>query len=71
MMLGRQNLKDGVLFAIILILYSLFRFGIDFVRYYENASNYWGNQVVALALTVIGVVLLVVFQRRESGSARA
>ncbi len=71
MLLGRRKLKDGVLFAIILILYSLFRFGIDFVRYYENAANYWGNQVVALALTLVGVVLLVVFQRRNSGNARA
>lgn len=71
MLLGRRKLKDGVLFAVVLILYSLFRFGIDFVRYYENASNYWGNQVVALALTLVGVVLLVVFQRRKSGDARA
>jgi phosphatidylglycerol:prolipoprotein diacylglycerol transferase len=71
MLLGRRKLKDGALFAIILILYSLFRFGIDFVRYYENASNYWGNQVVALALALVGVVLLVVFQRRNPGDARA
>jgi phosphatidylglycerol:prolipoprotein diacylglycerol transferase len=69
--LERRNLKDGVLFSIILILYSLFRFGIDFVRYYENAANFWGNQVVALGLTVIGIVLLVVFQRRRSSDARA
>ncbi len=62
--LERRRLKDGVLFATILILYSVFRFGIDFVRYYENSSNFWGNQVVALGLTAVGVVMLVVCLRR-------
>jgi len=61
--LERRHLKDGVLFSILLILYSLFRFGIDFVRYYEDASNFWGNQVVALVLTAIGVALLILFLR--------
>jgi len=61
--LERRRLKDGVLFALILIVYSLFRVGIDFVRYYEDASNFWGNQVVALALTAIGVALLILFLR--------
>jgi phosphatidylglycerol:prolipoprotein diacylglycerol transferase len=64
LLLERRKLKDGVLFAVMLILYSLFRFGIDFVRYYENASNYWGNQIVALVLTAVGVVLLFLFLRR-------
>ncbi len=63
--LERRRLKDGVLFAVILILYSLYRFGIDFVRYYEDAANYWGNQVVSLGLVAVGVVLLLVFLRRQ------
>ncbi len=67
LLLERRRLKDGVLFAVMLILYSLFRFGIDFVRYYENAANYWGNQIVALVLTLIGVVLLILFLRRSQG----
>ncbi|MFO7675612.1 MAG: prolipoprotein diacylglyceryl transferase [bacterium] len=71
LLLERRRLKEGVLFAVMLILYSLFRFGIDFVRHYENAANYWGNQVVALGLTAVGIVLLVVFLRRRSGGARA
>lgn len=71
LLLERRKLKDGVLFSVILALYSLFRFGIDFVRYYEDAANYWGNQVVALGLAVFGVVLLVVFQRRRAGGARS
>jgi len=71
LLLERRRLRDGVLFAVILILYSLFRFGIDFVRHYDDAANFWGNQVVALGLTAIGIVLLVLFQRRRSGVARS
>ncbi len=65
LLLERRRLKPGVLFAIILILYSLFRFGIDFVRYYEDAANFWGNQVVALVLTLFGLALLLIFLRRK------
>ncbi|MEO0081741.1 MAG: prolipoprotein diacylglyceryl transferase [candidate division WOR-3 bacterium] len=69
--LERRKLKDGVLFAVMLILYSLFRFGIDFVRYYENASNFWGNQVVALGLTAVGLVLLLVLIRRKQPARKS
>jgi phosphatidylglycerol:prolipoprotein diacylglycerol transferase len=65
LLLGRRRLKDGVQFSVILILYSLFRFGIDFVRYYENRANFWGNQVVSLALAAVGGALLVFFLRRR------
>ncbi|MEO0086312.1 MAG: prolipoprotein diacylglyceryl transferase family protein, partial [candidate division WOR-3 bacterium] len=53
LILERRKLREGVLFALILVLYSLFRFGIDFVRFYENAANFWGNQIVALSLTAL------------------
>lgn len=65
LILERRRLKPGVVFAIILILYSLFRFGIDFVRYYENAANFWGNQIVSLVLALIGFILLFIFSRRR------
>jgi phosphatidylglycerol:prolipoprotein diacylglycerol transferase len=74
--LERRNLKPGVLSGIVLIVYSLFRFGIDFVRYYENASNLWGNQVVSLVLTAVGIALVIVFLRmpreapKHAGAAR-
>jgi phosphatidylglycerol:prolipoprotein diacylglycerol transferase len=61
--LERRKLRPGVLSAVLLIIYSLFRFGIDFVRFYENGANFWGNQVVALCLTAVGVVLLFLFLR--------
>lgn len=67
LLLERRKLKPGVLTGIMLVIYSLFRFGIDFVRHYENASNFWGNQIVALSLTVVGIVLIVVFNRMAAG----
>ncbi len=65
LVLERRKLNPGVLFALILFLYSFFRFGIDFVRFYENAANFWGNQVVALTLVAISIVLLIIFSRRK------
>ena len=69
LVLERRNLKSGVLCGILLVAYSLFRFGIDFVRHYENAANLWGNQIVALGLTAVGLVLIVIFQRMPRQAA--
>jgi phosphatidylglycerol:prolipoprotein diacylglycerol transferase len=67
LLLERRHPKPGVLTGIMLIVYSLFRFSIDFVRSYENTSNFWGNQIVALSLAALGLVLIVVFQRMAVG----
>ena len=68
--LEKRKLRPGVLSAVLLIIYSLFRFGIDFVRYYENSANLWGNQVVALVMTAVGIALLILFLRWPFKSAR-
>jgi phosphatidylglycerol:prolipoprotein diacylglycerol transferase len=60
----RRRWRPGVLFGVMLTLYSLFRFLIDFVRYYENAANLWTNQYVALGLAVIGLVVVLIAHRR-------
>jgi phosphatidylglycerol:prolipoprotein diacylglycerol transferase len=52
--------KDGLLFGIIMILYALFRFGIDFVRFYENQSNFWVNQIIALGFFTIALIFTIV-----------
>ena len=69
--LEKRRLKPGAVAAILLIIYSLFRFGIDFVRYYENSANLWGNQIVALCLTAVGVALLILFLRWPFKPAQA
>ena len=68
--LEKRKLRPGVLAAILLIVYSLFRFGIDFVRYYEDGANFWGNQVVSLCMTAAGVALLILFLRWPFKQAR-
>jgi phosphatidylglycerol:prolipoprotein diacylglycerol transferase len=69
LLMEKRQLKPGVLSAILLVAYSAFRFGIDFVRYYENGANLWGNQVVSMVLGALGIALLVLFLRLPAGKA--
>jgi phosphatidylglycerol:prolipoprotein diacylglycerol transferase len=66
LLLERRRWRPGILFGVMLILYSLFRFLIDFVRYYENASNLWTNQFIALGLAAIGLVVLLIARRQSA-----
>ncbi|MCS7257834.1 MAG: prolipoprotein diacylglyceryl transferase [candidate division WOR-3 bacterium] len=56
LVLERKKLKPGALFGIILSLYALFRFLIDFIRYYENLENFIVNQIIAGSLFIIGII---------------
>ena len=56
--LGKSRHK-GAVFSQFLIFYGGFRFGIDFIRYYENNANFWINQVIAIGLVIVGLTLLV------------
>jgi phosphatidylglycerol:prolipoprotein diacylglycerol transferase len=60
LILEKKHLKDGVLFGIILMFYSLFRFAIDFVRYYEDAANFWVNQIIAIGIVVLAIVFIII-----------
>ena len=72
LLLERRKWRPGILFGVMLILYSLFRFLIDFVRYYENAANLWTNQFIALGLTAIGVTVVLIARRRSTaGGSRS
>lgn len=51
--------RRGDIFALYLIFSGGFRFGIDFIRFYENRANFIINQIVALGLVVVGVVILI------------
>lgn len=57
---------DGFLFFLFLILYGLSRFLVDFVRYYDNYfGEFFGvnitiNQVISLAMIVVGTTFLVI-----------
>lgn len=49
--------RMGEIFSLYLVFYGIFRFGIDFVRYYENLGNFWINQIIALGLAIVGVII--------------
>lgn len=51
--------KIGIVFSLYLIFSGAFRFGIDFIRYYENAANLWINQVISFAIVGAGIILYV------------
>jgi phosphatidylglycerol:prolipoprotein diacylglycerol transferase len=54
----RKAMRKGAIFSQFLIFYGGFRFGIDFIRYYEDSANFWINQAIAIGLVVVGVILL-------------
>jgi phosphatidylglycerol:prolipoprotein diacylglycerol transferase len=58
--------QRGEIFSLYLISHGAFRFGVDFIRYYEDASNFWINQAIALGLVIIGAVILIKAYRRKN-----
>jgi phosphatidylglycerol:prolipoprotein diacylglycerol transferase len=72
LLMDRKRRPDGSLTAAFLILYGLFRFGIDFFRYYEPSVqiNVGGisltfNQIISLSLALIGAALLIAKVKRS------
>lgn len=66
LILEKKRLKDGLLFGIIMMFYTLFRFGIDFVRYYENSANFWGNQIIAFGLFILALIFTIAQYKRKT-----
>ncbi len=57
-MLHRPH-RQGEVFALFLIFYGGFRFGVDFIRYYENAGNFFINQIISLIIVIAGIFFLI------------
>ena len=57
--------KTGTIFALYLIFSGGFRFGIDFIRYYENSANFWINQVISVGLIIVGAVVFVTSSHKK------
>jgi phosphatidylglycerol---prolipoprotein diacylglyceryl transferase len=67
LILERRKWRRGMLFGVILLLYAAFRFGIDFVRYYEDSGNFWSNQGISLGLAALAIgVILWIAKRRQA-----
>jgi phosphatidylglycerol:prolipoprotein diacylglycerol transferase len=70
--LSRGDRAKGTVFFSLMVLYGAWRFGIDFVRYYEPGMliagvNITWNQVVSLVMIASGLVLLLRRTRRGTG----
>lgn len=53
------RLRKGQLFGIFLAGFGALRFGINFLRHYENAGNLWTNQIIALVFIAAGIALAI------------
>uniref|UniRef100_A0A7C6EG31 Phosphatidylglycerol--prolipoprotein diacylglyceryl transferase n=1 Tax=candidate division WOR-3 bacterium TaxID=2052148 RepID=A0A7C6EG31_UNCW3 len=53
-----QKHGTGEVFAYFLIFYGGFRFGVDFIRYYEDTGNFLINQIISLIIVLAGIILL-------------
>jgi len=49
----------GEIFSFYLMFHGAFRFGVDFIRYSENNANFWINQIIALALIIVGAIIYI------------
>lgn len=49
----------GEIFSFYLMFHGAFRFGINFIRYYENSANIWINHTIALGLVAVGAIIFV------------
>mgnify|MGYP001115228606 CR=1 FL=1 len=69
MLFDRMRTKDGILFALLCVLYGAARFTVDFFRYYEESAMMTAsltvNQGMSIVLALFGLTLFVVLPRRE------
>lgn len=56
--ISNRQYYRGEVFSYFLIFYGDFRFGVDFVRYYEDSPNFIINQVISFAIVASGIFLL-------------
>jgi phosphatidylglycerol:prolipoprotein diacylglycerol transferase len=68
----RAQHRSGTVFYAFLIIYGLWRFAIDYLRYYEErmyltaaGANFTWNQIVSICIIAIGAILIV--RSRGSG----
>ena len=70
--LDRKPRFDGFLVSVFFVLYGVFRFAVDFVRYYEPSvklhvfgAGFTFNQVISLLMFLTGLGLLLVLRKRH------
>ena len=66
LVLERRRWRPGVLFGVMLFLYSGFRFGVDFLRAYDH-KDLWTNQAISLGLCAVGLAVTI-WRVRQPGA---
>ncbi len=64
----KHKFKKGQIFALSLFFFTLLRFIVNFIRFYEDLQNYLFNQIVVLVGMIIGLVLYIVWGRRKTAT---
>jgi phosphatidylglycerol:prolipoprotein diacylglycerol transferase len=67
--LGEKHFR-GELFATYLVVSGLFRFGVDFIRHYDNTANLLVNQFISGATVIAGIIMLVLAYRKKTVDKR-
>ncbi|UCD16503.1 MAG: prolipoprotein diacylglyceryl transferase [Candidatus Zixiibacteriota bacterium] len=73
---SKRKRFDGEIVALLFMVEAIFRYAIEYVRYYENAMHFhilgmfptW-NQVISIILFLLGVIIYIVQSRRLTGSS--
>jgi phosphatidylglycerol:prolipoprotein diacylglycerol transferase len=75
LLLDRKPRFDGFLLSVFFMLYGLFRFSVDFLRYYESSVkvSFGGisltiNQLISLAMFGCGLTLFIILRKRYGGA---
>lgn len=75
LLLDRKPRFDGFLLSVFFMLYGIFRFGVDFLRFYESSVKaFFGgisltiNQLISLAMFGCGLTLFVILRKRYGGA---
>ncbi len=66
---------DGEIVAWLFMIEAVFRYAIEYVRYYENAMHFhflgmyptW-NQIISISLFVLGLVIYMIQRKRSTGN---
>lgn len=71
LLIDKKKRFDGLLAGVVFMMYGMFRFLVDFVRYYEKVDMVPGfqitiNQLISLIMFLFGLGLLIVLKRKNS-----
>ncbi|MFO7891779.1 MAG: prolipoprotein diacylglyceryl transferase [bacterium] len=75
-LVDKKKHVDGFITGLAFIMYGIFRFLVDFVRYYEDTDmvslgfyDITINQLISIGMVLFGIILLIILQRKNHRSS--